>query len=113
MTWDEIREKLPDTWVIVEALNAYTKDGYRILHDLSLVAVVQGDGNDAWQCYTHYQKLYQREYYPLHTANEKPVIESTNWRGLPMSDDERAGKTSFPANLLRPINWTASAKLHM
>lgn len=88
MTWDEIRENIPHAWVIVEALSAYNKDGHRILRDLSIVAVVQGDGNDAWQCYTHYQKLYKREYYPLHTDNDNLVIESKNWRGVPMPDDK-------------------------
>jgi hypothetical protein len=88
MTWDEIREKFPQSWVIVEALGAYNKGGYRIIQDLSVVAVINGDGGDAWRCYNHYKKLYDREYYPLHTNKEKLLIESKNWRGQPMPDDE-------------------------
>ena len=71
MNWQELRSRYPDRWVLVEALDATTEHGNRIIGGLILV----GDFGSSWaEAWTHYKAHHhadkQREYYVLHTANE-------------------------------------------
>jgi hypothetical protein len=39
MTWEQIRQKHPDQWVLMEALKAHTEHGRRIFDQLSVLDV--------------------------------------------------------------------------
>lgn len=71
MTWQELRTLCPDRWVLVEAVEAATKSGHRVISLLQLV----GDFDNNWlQAWEQYKLLHrtdkQREYYVLHTSKE-------------------------------------------
>lgn len=34
MQWEEVREKFSNEWVVFEAINAYSKDGFRCMDSL-------------------------------------------------------------------------------
>ena len=71
MTWQELRTLYPARWVLIEALEATTQGGQRIIALMELV----GDFDDNWQqAWAQYKALHhrdrQREYYVLHTSKE-------------------------------------------
>ena len=68
MTWDELREKFPKNWLLVEAIDAHTEGSQHIVNQLSLVDVFGDDGWAAWHRYVELHKVdSEREYYVLHT----------------------------------------------
>lgn len=68
MDWQVIRQRHPAAWVLVEAFNAYSHNGQRIIPHLELVAEFGEDWNKGWE---RYKALHHadrnREYYLLHT----------------------------------------------
>jgi hypothetical protein len=68
MNWQELREKYPHSWLIVEAIGAFTEDSRRIIPHLTFVASFGDDWQAAWN---HYKTLHHadkfREYYVIHT----------------------------------------------
>ncbi len=71
MNWQEIRAQNPERWVLVEALDAFTKDGHRIIPTLRVINDFGAKWDQAWE---HYKRLHHtdqlREYYVLHTERE-------------------------------------------
>lgn len=82
MKWPEARLKYPHQWLLVEALNATTIDGKRIIDELSVINQFE-DGQEAWQAYAalHAQNP-QREMLVLHTQREELDITVKQWVGL-------------------------------
>jgi len=71
MNWQDIRVLYPDRWLLVEALDAFTKNGRRVVSAIH----VHGDYGDNWnRAWEQYKELHQidnqREYYVLHTSRE-------------------------------------------
>ena len=82
MRWEEIRQRLPNEWLLVEALKAHTENGKRIVEDLSVVDVY-ADSPSAWDAYTELHQVDPfREYYVLHTSREKLDIEHRSGVGV-------------------------------
>ena len=82
MTWNEIRTRYPDQWLIVEALDAHTEDGRRKLDQLAVVALC-ADGSEALERYRALHHQYpKRELYFVHTARESLDIRERRWVGL-------------------------------
>ena len=71
MNWQEIRKRHPHSWLVVEAFEAYTDNGQRVIPHLELIADFGDDWQAAWERYKalhHADK--QREYYMLHSDRE-------------------------------------------
>ena len=72
MTWQEIREKYPHRWLVVEAIGAYTEGAKRVINHLEVVGVFGDDWKEAWE---HYEKVHSadrcREHLVLHTDREE------------------------------------------
>jgi hypothetical protein len=68
MDWQAIRQQHPASWVLVEAFNAYTEAGQRVIPHLVLIAAFGDDWHEGWE---RYKALHhadrRREYYLLHT----------------------------------------------
>ena len=68
MNWQEIRERYPHRWLVVEAYGAYTEGAQRVANQLEVVGEFGDDWKPAWE---RYKRLHsadrRREYYVLHT----------------------------------------------
>lgn len=82
MQWQEIRNHYPNTWVLVEAINAHSEANKRIIEQLAVINTY----SDSKSAFKSYQKLHrespQREYYMFHTDLEKLEISERKWLGI-------------------------------
>ena len=82
MTWSEIREKFPDEWLLVEALQAHTEEEKRVLDAIA----VMGEYQDFASAMLLYKKIHQiqpqRELYVVHTMKEDLDITERRWLGI-------------------------------
>jgi len=70
MQWNEIRERFPQQWLLIEATEAHSAEGKRILDDIAVVQFFP-DWPSAWEEYKSlHHKDRQRELYVLHTQRE-------------------------------------------
>lgn len=86
MNWQDLRAQYPRSWVIVEAFDAYTENGQRIIPRLELIAAFGDDWEAAWKRYKAlHRAAKRREYYVLHTDREALDIGVLDafWRVLP------------------------------
>jgi hypothetical protein len=82
MTWSEIRRHNPHQWLVVEALNARSEGGRRLVDQLAIVDVFS-DGKTAYEAYLKlHLQAPERELYVLHTDREEIDIEERSWLGL-------------------------------
>ncbi|HEX3552935.1 MAG TPA: hypothetical protein VIA62_06870 [Thermoanaerobaculia bacterium] len=85
MQWNEIRERYPQQWLLIEAVEAHSAGDQRILDD---IVVIQPFPNwvAAWDGYKklHFQN-HQRELYVFHTDRENLEIEEVRSLGLRMA----------------------------
>lgn len=51
MHWEQMRQKYPGRWLLVEAFGAYTQAGQRIIPHLELIADFGADWDAAWSRY--------------------------------------------------------------
>lgn len=71
MNWQQIREKYPHQWVLVEAFEAYTENGIRVIPHLTVLAHFGNDSHAAWERYKSVHSADRhREHYVLHTDRE-------------------------------------------
>jgi hypothetical protein len=72
MDWQAIREQHPQQWLVVEAFDAYSENGQRVIPHLE---VIQAFGSDSMAAWSMYKSLHRadtnREYYVLHTDREE------------------------------------------
>jgi hypothetical protein len=79
MNWTEIKEKYPQQWLLVEALEAHTTLDHRRHLDRISVLEQCHDGLSAFKSYREiHTKFPDREYYYVHTSrDELEIIEET------------------------------------
>lgn len=82
MKWNEARQHYPDTWLLIEAIQARSERNQRILDDLAVLNAY----TDSVTAMKAYGKLHraspQRELYVYHTGNEQITITERNWFGV-------------------------------
>lgn len=82
MKWDEIRAHYPDQWLLIEAIQAHSDAGKRILDELSILEMF-GDSASAMRKYaTLHHSEPQRELYVFHTSREKLDVSERAWLGI-------------------------------
>ncbi len=82
MKWSEVRENHPNKWILFEAMEAYSKDGQRIVDDLSIIDIFD-EGRDALKEYAEkHKKDKSREMYVYHTNNKELMIGERSWIGV-------------------------------
>lgn len=70
MKWDKVREVYPNKWVVLEAVEAHSVDGYRILDNVEVQDVCT-DAMEAFCKHAALQKQWpRREFYFFHTLRE-------------------------------------------
>ena len=82
MQWEEIRERYPKQWLLVEAVSAHSEERQRILDDIEVVDTFP-DSKVAMKRYQELHRLNpQRELYVFHTDRERLDIGEIYWLGL-------------------------------
>lgn len=82
MPWPEIRERYPHQWLLLEATEAHSSGGQRILERL-IVLEICPDGLSAMRRYGEIQgQDPRRELYVLHTDRDTVEIEEAHWAGI-------------------------------
>lgn len=82
MTWREIREHFPHQWLLVEATDAHSDAGRRILDELAVLGCFT-NGKSAMDGYIElHERAPRRELYVLHSDREELEIEELRWLGI-------------------------------
>ena len=82
MKWQDVRKQYPDTWILVEALQAHTTDDQRRIVEQWAVIDAFPEYYPAMEFYGElHREVPQREMYVTHTKNEEVVIKVRNWLG--------------------------------
>ena len=82
MQWNEIRERFPEEWLLVEAVEAHSAEGQRILDDIAVIQFFP-DSAAAWESYKKlHRKWPLREFLILHTSREHLDIGEIVWLGI-------------------------------
>jgi hypothetical protein len=77
MQWNDVRKQFPHQWLLIEAIEAHSEDGKRIVDRLSLVEAFPDSENssEAMRAYKElHWKACQRELYVFHTDREELEI---------------------------------------
>ncbi|MCL7454738.1 MAG: hypothetical protein M8467_17005 [Anaerolineae bacterium] len=86
MTWEEVRKAYPDQWLVIEAIEAHTEVGRRLLDRIAVIET-SGDGAAALQAYERQHREHpQREFYFVHTGRESLDIRERRWIGIRRAD---------------------------
>lgn len=82
MTWDEVRYRFPNEWLVVEAIEAESENSHRFIHRMAVVEVC----SDSPSVMASYRRLHlqfpEREFYFLHTSREHLDIRERFWTGV-------------------------------
>lgn len=82
MLWPDIRHRYPQQWVLVEALQAHSEQGKRILDQLAVVDSFP-DSVAAISAYRDWHRIdLNRELYVVHTSREDLDIQEWHWVGV-------------------------------
>jgi hypothetical protein len=81
MQWEEVREKFPDEWVVFEAAEAYSEDGFRCIDSVTVIDRYE-DSADAMKRYKELHRSQPaKEIYFIHTSRPDLKIEE-KWVGF-------------------------------
>lgn len=82
MNWESIQKNYPSQWVLVEAIEARSEAGKRILDQLAVLDTYP-DSLSAMRSYkAFHKKCPKRELYVLHTNRRELNIEERRWVGI-------------------------------
>ena len=82
MTWHEIRTYYPQKWLLVEAIEAHSKQNRRIVEQLAVLNTFP-DSVSAMKGYARlHREAPQRELYVFHTDREELNIKERTWFGI-------------------------------
>ncbi|MEO6951366.1 MAG: hypothetical protein ABI321_06095 [Polyangia bacterium] len=92
MEWRDIRNLHPDRWLVLEALEAHSEGGHRVLDQLAIVEVCS-DGATAHKRYRElHHAQHERELYFAHTQNVDLLIDERPWVGVRWNDEARPSR---------------------
>ena len=82
MQWQEIRKHYPAQWLLVEASEAHSDAGKRVLEQLAVIDTFP----DSTTALKRYQQLHRampaREYYVFHSSRETLEVIERRWIGV-------------------------------
>ncbi|HLC16225.1 MAG TPA: hypothetical protein VJL89_08365 [Thermodesulfovibrionia bacterium] len=82
MNWENVRENYPNQWVLVEAIEAHSESGKRIIDQLAVLNIFP-DSLTAMRSYKElHKKSPNRELYVLHTNRKALDILERKWIGI-------------------------------
>jgi hypothetical protein len=82
MRWADVKATYPNQWLIIEAIEARSEGGRRIVERLAVIETCR-DGAEALSSYRRLHQVYpQREFYFVHTSRDELNIQQTRWVGI-------------------------------
>ena len=89
MEWEQVRKHYPYQWLLVEAIQARSESGKRILEQLTVVNLFP-DGLSAMKGYLRlHHESPERELYVLHTDRDKLDVTERRWLGIRLDHPKR------------------------
>jgi hypothetical protein len=80
--WEQVRHQYPQKWLLIEALNAHSDSGKRVVEHIAVIDVFS-DSIEAMKSYTEFHKKSpQRELYVFHTDRKELDISERRWLGI-------------------------------
>ncbi|GBF76398.1 hypothetical protein PA598K_04864 [Paenibacillus sp. 598K] len=75
MRWNEVQERFPDEWVVLEATKAFSKEGQRFIEEMTVI----DSFDDSVEALKRYSELHReephREYCFFHTSRPEVVAK--------------------------------------
>ena len=82
MQWQEIRDRYPHQWLLLEAIKARSEASRRVLETLAVVNAF-ADSASALKAYAAlHREAPERELYVFHTSRESLDIAERRWLGV-------------------------------
>ncbi len=82
MVWQDIRQRYPQQWILIEAIQAHSMANKRILEQLAVIDTF-ADSITAMKRYAQlHHEAPQRELYVFHTSRERLDISERQWLGV-------------------------------
>ena len=82
MLWPEVRAAHPDQWLVIEALDAHSKNDRRIFDRIAVIEVCT-DGRATMKRYRELRRQHpHREFCFVHTSVVDLEIEERLWLGI-------------------------------
>jgi hypothetical protein len=95
MKWEEVRQRYPHQWVLVEAVQAHSEAGKRIVDQLSVINTF-ADSSTALNQYSQLHRQWpEREYFVLHTDRELLDIKELHRLGIRNDQTTRFSRSNF------------------
>ena len=73
MRWQEVQERFPNEWVVLEAVKAHSHNGYRYIEEVVIIDIFE----NSLEAMNRYEELRkgqpQREYCFFHTSRKNLV----------------------------------------
>lgn len=86
MKWKDAREKYPNRWLLIKALEAKSENGFRIVEDLDIINCFE-NGSEALKAYSKIHKQDKfLEMYVYHTSKDTLDIGERLWMGVRKND---------------------------
>lgn len=82
MKWEEIRHHYPHQWLLIEAIQAHSASGQRVLDQIAVLETFDDSSNALKRYAEFHQDIPERELYVLHTDREQPNITERKWLGI-------------------------------
>ncbi len=83
MIWEEVRKRYPSEWVLIEAIDAFSSQGKRIINQVTVAEIYGSNGEEALRQYARLHKVYpKRELYVVHTKRPHLNIKERFWTGV-------------------------------
>lgn len=82
MNWNDVRNKYINTWILFEAIEAYSEDGKRIVKRISVIDSFDDSKNALISYKEIKEKNPERELYVANTKKESLEILERKWLGI-------------------------------
>jgi hypothetical protein len=72
MKWQEVKERFPNEWVVLEATKAYSQDGHRYIEEVNVIDRFESSTNAMHRYAELHRKQPHKEYCFFHTS--RPLL---------------------------------------
>ncbi|MGI9861957.1 hypothetical protein SDD30_11320 [Moorella naiadis] len=83
MQWEDVKRAYPSQWVVIEAVEAHSKDNKRIIDKMAVIDSFMHGTKKVLRENARWHKLYPgREILIVHTSRPELDIEERRWAGV-------------------------------